>query len=65
MPAVGQATEVSFPATPPNDTLAGGKGKTSVELLSDRELEVYRLIGEGMGTRQIAVTLQLTALVER
>jgi DNA-binding NarL/FixJ family response regulator len=28
--------------------------------LSDRELEVFRMIGEGLGTRQIAETLHLS-----
>ncbi|MDB6053009.1 MAG: two component transcriptional regulator, LuxR family [Verrucomicrobiales bacterium] len=40
--------------------MAEGKGKSVVELLSDRELEVFRLIGQGMGTRQIAATLHLS-----
>ena len=31
-----------------------------VERLSDRELEVFRLIGQGHGTRRIAVELQLS-----
>jgi DNA-binding NarL/FixJ family response regulator len=39
-------------------------GKTSprdtAEKLSDRELEVFRLIGQGIGTRQIAETLNLS-----
>jgi DNA-binding CsgD family transcriptional regulator len=30
-----------------------------VDALSDRELEVFRLIGEGNGTRQIAVQLHI------
>jgi DNA-binding NarL/FixJ family response regulator len=33
--------------------------KSPVETLSDRELEVFQLIGQGMGTRQIARTLNL------
>lgn len=33
------------------------KSKTSVDQLSDRELEVFRLIGSGLGTRQIAERL--------
>ena len=33
---------------------------SSVELLSDRELEVFQLIGEGMATRQIAEALHLS-----
>ncbi len=31
-----------------------GKDSASVDKLSDRELEVFRLIGSGLGTRQIA-----------
>ncbi len=31
-----------------------------IELLSDRELEVFRLLGEGKGTRQIAQDLNIT-----
>ncbi len=41
--------------------LAGGmnvKGTTPIEILSDRELEVFQLIGQGLGTRQIAKKLQ-------
>ncbi len=35
------------------------------ELLSDRELEVFRLIGQGLGTRQVAARLRLaTSTVE-
>lgn len=33
---------------------------TPMERLSDRELEVFRLIGEGRGTREIAETLHLS-----
>jgi DNA-binding NarL/FixJ family response regulator len=33
---------------------------SSVGDLSDRELEVFRLIGEGQGTRQIAESLHLS-----
>ncbi len=33
---------------------------SSVERLSDRELEVFRLIGQGLGTRQIAEQLNLS-----
>ncbi len=33
---------------------------SSLERLSDRELEVFQLIGKGMGTRQIAETLHLS-----
>lgn len=34
--------------------------RTGVETLSDRELEVFRLIGQGIGTRQIAANLNLS-----
>lgn len=37
-----------------------GKGASSVDQLSDRELEVFRLIGEGVGTQQIAKRLCLS-----
>lgn len=43
--------------------IAGGLSKTGQEpiaRLSDRELEVFRLIGEGLGTRQIAEQLHLS-----
>jgi DNA-binding NarL/FixJ family response regulator len=43
--------------------IASGAGKPSVapiERLSDRELEVFRLIGEGHSTRQIAEELHLS-----
>jgi DNA-binding NarL/FixJ family response regulator len=43
--------------------LASGPGRTSqgaIERLSDRELEVFRLIGEGHGTRRIAEELHLS-----
>lgn len=33
---------------------------SDVETLSDRELEVYRLLGQGRGTRQIATELHLS-----
>jgi len=33
---------------------------TDIERLSDRELEVYRLLGQGRGTRQIAAELHLS-----
>ena len=35
-------------------------GVPSVERLSDRELEVFRLVGQGYGTRQIAETLHVS-----
>jgi DNA-binding NarL/FixJ family response regulator len=34
--------------------------KSPLELLSDRELEVFRLIGSGLETREIAATLHLS-----
>jgi DNA-binding NarL/FixJ family response regulator len=34
-------------------------GSSPVELLSDRELEVFQLLGRGLGTRQIAEELRL------
>jgi len=43
--------------------LASGKAKafmSPIENLTDRELEVFRLIGEGRGTRQIAAELHLS-----
>ena len=36
------------------------RGHSSVAELTDRELEVFRLIGEGHGTRQIAEELHLS-----
>jgi DNA-binding NarL/FixJ family response regulator len=43
--------------------MASGKGKvitSPIEQLTDRELEVFRLIGEGCSTRQIAGQLHLS-----
>jgi DNA-binding NarL/FixJ family response regulator len=43
--------------------MASGRAKTitsPIELLTDRELEVFRLIGEGHSTRQIAAQLHLS-----
>jgi len=43
--------------------MANGKGKvvsSPIEQLTDRELEVFRLIGEGCSTRQIAGQLHLS-----
>jgi DNA-binding NarL/FixJ family response regulator len=43
--------------------LVGGKretGASAIERLSDRELEVFSLIGQGQGTRQIAEKLHLS-----
>jgi DNA-binding NarL/FixJ family response regulator len=45
------------------ETVAGWTGEeepTPVDRLSDRELEVYRLLGSGLGTRRIAERLQLS-----
>ena len=41
-------------------TGAGTLRNSSIADLSDRELEVFRLIGEGQGTRQIAEALHLS-----
>jgi DNA-binding CsgD family transcriptional regulator len=38
----------------------GEKGASPVDRLSDRELEVFRLIGEGYGTREMAEKLYLS-----
>ena len=45
-----------------NQLLGGNikEGGSSIDSLSDRELEVFRLIGEGRGTRQIAEELRLS-----
>ena len=43
--------------------LVGGRtkvGASAIDRLSDRELEVFRLIGQGYGTRQIAEKLHLS-----
>ncbi len=39
---------------------AGSSEHSSISDLTDRELEVFRLIGEGQGTRQIAEALHLS-----
>jgi DNA-binding NarL/FixJ family response regulator len=39
---------------------AAGVNRSPVEGLTDRELEVFRMIGEGYGTRQIAEKLHLS-----
>ncbi len=39
---------------------AGAPARSSMEDLTDRELEVFRLIGQGHGTRQIAEELHLS-----
>jgi DNA-binding NarL/FixJ family response regulator len=36
------------------------EGDASLDVLSDRELQVFRLIGEGQSTRQIAKTIALS-----
>ena len=44
-------------------TLAGGRGKLdlpSVDRLSDRELEIFRLLGRGFETRRVAEELHLS-----
>ena len=40
---------------------AGAPPASPAALLSDRELEVFRLLGEGLGTRQIAARLHVAA----
>jgi DNA-binding NarL/FixJ family response regulator len=43
--------------------IVGGAGKTPgspIESLSDRELEVFRMIGEGYNTREMAEKLHLS-----
>lgn len=44
------------------ERIAGGgaPGQTALELLSDRELEVLEMIGEGMGSREIAEQLSVS-----
>ena len=45
-------------------TFPGGSGTPSAspaDLLSNRELEVFRLLGEGLGTRQVAAKLHVSA----
>ena len=37
-----------------------GQQGFSLDLLSDRELEIFQLIGDGFGTRQIAEKLHLS-----
>ncbi len=39
---------------------AANEGSFSVEQLSDRELEVFEMLGRGLGTRQIAETLRVS-----
>jgi DNA-binding NarL/FixJ family response regulator len=38
----------------------GDRPASPIELLSDRELEVFRMLGQGKGTRQIAGELDIT-----
>jgi len=38
----------------------GDYSQTDIEKLSDRELQVFQLIGQGHGTRHIAQTLHLS-----
>jgi DNA-binding CsgD family transcriptional regulator len=33
---------------------------SSIELLSDRELEIFRMIGQGLDTRNVADTLHIS-----
>lgn len=42
-------------------TGTGEAGRLSVDSLTDRELQVFELIGQGVGTRQIAERLHLSA----
>lgn len=39
---------------------AAGRDANAVEMLSDREFEVYQLLGQGYGTRQIAEMLHIS-----
>jgi DNA-binding NarL/FixJ family response regulator len=39
---------------------APDKPATPIETLSDRELQVFRMLGHGKGTRQIAAELEVT-----
>jgi DNA-binding NarL/FixJ family response regulator len=39
---------------------ASGAGRTAVALLSDRELQIFELIGTGLATRKIAERLHLS-----
>lgn len=45
----------------PKGRKAASAAGLSTERLSDRELEVFRLLGHGLGTRQIAAKLRLAA----
>lgn len=44
-----------------NMALKGGGGEISVECLSDREFEIFQLIGNGFSAREIADRLNLSA----
>jgi DNA-binding CsgD family transcriptional regulator len=49
------------PITPPLGARAPGVAtKSAAEMLSDREREVFRHLGEGLGTRRIAELLDLS-----
>jgi len=41
-------------------TLTPGENESLIHSLSNRELEIFRLIGEGLGTRQIAERLHIS-----
>lgn len=43
-----------------NDYAAGRAGRSALELLSDRELQVFRLLGTGIGSAKIAEELRLS-----
>lgn len=43
-----------------NDYAAGRAGRSTLELLSDRELQVFRLLGTGLGSAAIAAELRLS-----
>ena len=42
------------------NNMSGGRNKTGVECLTNRELQVFRLLGDGMGTRKIATEMGLS-----
>lgn len=43
-----------------NDYAAGRAGRSPLELLSDRELQVFRLLGTGLGSAEVAAELKLS-----